>query len=544
MRAAADFRSLELQLLDDLRCLADSAVALEAHAVGARVESTRDAIERRSFRIAVVGHAKRGKSTLVNALLGCEVCATDVALMHDTPIRVRRGPAAQAHLVRFTGAGRHAGIEPLPVAWRSRGLSWWAQADGTAEILVTWPHMTWDEGVELVDTPAMGHEAGLTRIAEAAIAMADLVVLVVAADSPLSESEVSLVEWLLDSGVGGIIVVVNALDRIADPRDAHRVIVDVERRVQARLRTVALRRSPADAAAQRAYLAPLALCETRGISSRRGLVARLSGDDRAWSASGCADLARLLGQLMLEKRSEISLRASTRRARNATHALMSMAQRRQAVALAAKNAQVCEEAAAQRLIRALIRVCRLECELGALEAARYARASAGWLAALAAGDSAVERTAAAAGLRAGDALAKRYEELEDVVAAAKRRAWNIASAVDATLALWGHNGHGTETELAQRVAAAALPALAQWAEIHAPAPARGHTSDGPVQASIVHPLLEFGSTLQCGAHALERAGEHVAAVEARRATDLDLEHRRVSQILESLAIVASRIAEG
>ena len=58
-------------------------------------------LERRDFTVGLFGLVKRGKSTLMNALLGAELSPTHVTPETAVPIHVRRGPRAQAmvHLV-------------------------------------------------------------------------------------------------------------------------------------------------------------------------------------------------------------------------------------------------------------------------------------------------------------------------------------------------------------------------------------------------------------------------------------------------------------
>ncbi|MCX7617201.1 dynamin family protein [Tepidiforma sp.] len=103
------------------------------------------------LRVAVAGRVKAGKSTLLNALLGERLAATDAGectrlvtrFVHDWQYRV-------------TAVRRGGAREPLPFRRGARGLEIdLADADDIAEIEVGWPSRRLD-GLDLIDTPGLG----------------------------------------------------------------------------------------------------------------------------------------------------------------------------------------------------------------------------------------------------------------------------------------------------------------------------------------------------------------------------------------------------
>jgi hypothetical protein len=179
--------------VDDLLALAVKA----AHAYGrpdlaARVEAT--ARRRRSSEtvVLVVGEFKQGKSSLVNAVLGIDVCPVDDDLATAVPTAVHHGhpPAAHACVGDEDGEERR-----VPVSLDA--IAGWTTENGdrpaVRRVDVALPSPLLEDGLVLVDTPGAGgltsaHLAG-TR---AALMFADGVLFVSDASAELTETELKL----------------------------------------------------------------------------------------------------------------------------------------------------------------------------------------------------------------------------------------------------------------------------------------------------------------------------------------------------------------
>ncbi len=147
-----------------------------------------DRLEAARLRVLVVGEAKRGKSTLINALLGRDVLPSGVTPLTAVATTVRHGDDSRIEVAFLDGH-----VEKLPLT---------ALADFVTEVrnprnkrMVGGVAVYLDApvlagGVELVDTPGTGSVFQWdTQAAHEALQTMDAAVLVLTADPPVSASE-------------------------------------------------------------------------------------------------------------------------------------------------------------------------------------------------------------------------------------------------------------------------------------------------------------------------------------------------------------------
>jgi GTP-binding protein EngB required for normal cell division len=183
-------------------------VAEEACELAARVSEGR-------FYVACVGQFKRGKSTLLNALVGYEVVPTGFIPVTAVPTVIRFGDKPHARVRLRDGAWRDVAMTDLKeYVTEELNPENKKSVDG-AEVFVPSPLLS--SGMCFVDTPGLGSVfTGITATTQAFIPHIDAALVVVGADPPIAGEELALVESI-GTEVQELILVINKADRTTDP---------------------------------------------------------------------------------------------------------------------------------------------------------------------------------------------------------------------------------------------------------------------------------------------------------------------------------------
>jgi GTP-binding protein EngB required for normal cell division len=179
----------------------------------AALADLRDRLRQQLLRVLVAGEAKRGKSTLVNALLGRQVLPSGVTPLTSLATAVRYGRAESVTAVFRDGHAESYPLSALDDLVTERGNPDNRRALASVTVTVDAPVLA--RGVELVDTPGTGSVyAHNTAEAELALETMDAAVFVLTADPPVSASERDLMSRVARLSVS-MFVVLNKADYLS-----------------------------------------------------------------------------------------------------------------------------------------------------------------------------------------------------------------------------------------------------------------------------------------------------------------------------------------
>ncbi len=166
------------------------------------------------FYVACVGQFKRGKSTLINALIGQSILPTGFVPVTTVPTVVRFGNRTKARIRTREGAWKDIPVSDLKQYVTEELNPENQKGVQGAEVFVS--SLLLSSGLCIVDTPGLGSVfTGNTAATRAFIPHIDAALLVVGADPPLAGEELSLVE-AVGKQVQGLILVLNKADRTTD----------------------------------------------------------------------------------------------------------------------------------------------------------------------------------------------------------------------------------------------------------------------------------------------------------------------------------------
>jgi predicted GTPase len=221
-----------LQIIAALDHLSQIAIRLGDDSAASEAAELRDRVQREEFFVACIGQFKRGKSTLLDALLGDPVLPVGVTPVTAVPTVVRYGAVRSARVRESAGSWREIPVETL-AAYVSEELNPGNQKGITAAEILE-PAALLENGLCLVDTPGIGSvfEAN-TRATLAFVPQIDVVLAVIGTDPPISGDELRLIEDAARH-TEHVMVVLNKADR-DDPGDRHQACAFAKRVIEGRL---------------------------------------------------------------------------------------------------------------------------------------------------------------------------------------------------------------------------------------------------------------------------------------------------------------------
>jgi len=200
-----------LRLADFGELLGTQALAEEARELAARISEGR-------FYVACIGQFKRGKSMLINALVGAPILPVGFIPVTAVPTVIRFGARASARVRAQDGSWREIAVAELGDYVSEEHNPENAKEIAGVEVFVPSPLLA--TGMCLVDTPGLGSVfTGNTSATESFVPHIDAALVVIGADPPLAGEELTLVE-AVGRNVEDLILVINKADRTTDEERA------------------------------------------------------------------------------------------------------------------------------------------------------------------------------------------------------------------------------------------------------------------------------------------------------------------------------------
>jgi ribosome biogenesis GTPase A len=241
-----------------------------------------------TFKLVAAGQFKRGKSSVINALLGESVLPTGVVPLTSIVTAIRFGARPTALVQSDDGREHTIEVAELPTYVTEVGNP--RNERHVKEVTVDHPSGWLAQGFYLVDTPGIGsvyHHN--TDVAQQYLPQADAVLFIASVDQPLGTAELEFLSSIRQHAEK-IFCLLNKTDYL-DPAELAESVNFAQIQIRATLGTAA-------------PLFP--------VSAKQALQGKLNGDDIALSRSGFPEFELALRRFMVEEQSEVWCRSVTR----------------------------------------------------------------------------------------------------------------------------------------------------------------------------------------------------------------------------------------
>ncbi len=286
------YTQAKLALADQLRIVREALTALGRENAARQCGELVVKLAEDRFTLAVLGQFKRGKSSLMNAIIGRELLPTGVLPLTSAITILKYGPAERL-VVSYDNSAfpEELPVSSLPDYVTEKGNTANRKKVKTACVELPVPFLR--RGLEFVDTPGVGSSiTANTAITYGFLPECDAVLFVTSVDMPMTSLELEFLKEIREY-VDKIFIVVNKTDLVAD-NDRSEVLGFVTETIRSQIGCGDVNVFP--------------------VSARLGLDARISGDTDLYQHSGLKALEEALASFLSREKSSAFLAAVAHKA--------------------------------------------------------------------------------------------------------------------------------------------------------------------------------------------------------------------------------------
>lgn len=185
MSSYAHLKGGLLRIIDEM--LAEESIR------GCPCEELREKIETNAFNLVVIGQFKRGKTSLINALLGADILPVAVVPLTSIVTIMTYGNVLRIKV--FFNDGRVTEIKPESLSEYVTEKGNPKNVKDVSEVVITYPSPYLKDGVRLIDTPGVGsiyqHN---TDVAYQYLPKSDAALFLLSVDQPMSKAELDFLK--------------------------------------------------------------------------------------------------------------------------------------------------------------------------------------------------------------------------------------------------------------------------------------------------------------------------------------------------------------
>lgn len=303
----AAFKRTVGELTDCLHQLREYSEELELSNTAHSIADTIEKIADEHFEVAIVGEFKRGKSTLINALLGEEVLPADVLPATATLNRVTYSETPYVEVEYKDGSSENVDINKLADYVTKLSYESEKRAESVKQATVHYATDFCKNNVDIIDTPGLNDDEQMTNVTLSILPEIDAAVFVISANSPFSQFEKEFLEKkMLTSDMGRIIFAVNCFGTFSK-EDEDRIVETVEKRIGSYVMEKAKMVMGENSKEFAVYKRKIGKPRVIGVYAKKALMAKESHDEKMLEESNFPTFEKALETMLTKERGSITL---------------------------------------------------------------------------------------------------------------------------------------------------------------------------------------------------------------------------------------------
>jgi GTPase SAR1 family protein len=303
----ANYKQTVMNITMDLKKMRDFSLRMGLEGNVAAIDDVQKRLSEDIFQVAIIGEFKRGKSTLINALLGKDVLPTDVLPCSAALNKITYSITPFAKIEYRDGKTEDITIDQLIDYVTKLTKESEERARSIKEATVFYPVNFCKNGVTIIDTPGLNDDAAMADITLSVLPKIDAAIMVIMAMAPFSESERDFLEnKILASDLGRVLFVVTGID-LLDEDDSERVIKNITERIQEHVINKAKSTYGENSKEFEAYKRKIGNVKVYGLSAKKALKAKEKGDNDMLAKSLFPQFEAALERFLTEDRGAIML---------------------------------------------------------------------------------------------------------------------------------------------------------------------------------------------------------------------------------------------
>lgn len=196
----------------------------------------------RIYRVAFIGEFKRGKSSLINALLGSDVLPMDTSPTTATVTRIVDGEKKICVYFKDNRVEERP-LENLRDFVTKLDDEHEKMASLVREVTVSYPSVICSNKIEILDTPGLNDNEKMSRRTMEILGKIDAAVIVISAEMPMSQTEQQLIlDVIKEPGIQHIIFAVTFIDRMESEEGKELIVDFIRNRISQMVRQIAKKR--------------------------------------------------------------------------------------------------------------------------------------------------------------------------------------------------------------------------------------------------------------------------------------------------------------